>query len=185
MQVLTDCDDDQNLLCLQETLKHPKIQPLFSLLRSSWNSEVAQVGKRAVQGMKAFVDRIAEKKTEGGMSKSCRSLLEIFGMIVTGEDDSSTSVLKRAIRRVIFGNLSTGRAHRVMKKGERRKRAFDEEDLRLFNIVEEEEIRRKYSVAYIEAMQHYLLNNDYVWESTKKRDAIFKRNINGKCFGSS
>ena len=72
-----------------------------------------------------------------------------------------------------------------MKKGERRKRAFDEEDLRLFNIVEEEEIRRKYSVAYIEAMQHYLLNNDYVWESPKKRDAIFKRNINGKCFGSS
>ena len=177
--ILNAGDDDQQItLALQGVLDDPSIRPYYHRIIGNRNSEAAQVGIQAVQGMRTLVDIVAKNEGSGGRSKQCRSLLQTIVMcLMSGVEDP---VSKNAILRQILPSLSRGAAYRLMDKaGEKRKR-LEAEELSEFKMVEEEENRCKYTFYEKEALINWMCDNLYTRQSPNAKDTIRKRDINSE-----
>ena len=177
--ILAAGDDDQITLALRDTLGHDKIQPYAARLWGTVFSEEASVGRLAVEGMREIANKIATTKNKGMLSKTCRTLLSVLGMVVMKGDESDKGKI-RSIYRQILPNFSLGAAQRILDKAGKKRKRFDMEDLSEFDIIEKELLRCKYSQEEIDNLREWMVENIHTRTSPMKEDTVQKRDTNGK-----
>ena len=182
--ILKTGDDDQISLALLDALKHPDIRPFIKRIYGEQDSEKSAVGRVAVDGMKALTERIASSSSNGGRRKECRALLSMIGMTLT-EAAEEKQVSQEAVIRQVFPNFSRGSAQRILKRAGAKRKRFEEDELREFTMIDDEQKRSKYSATEIEDLRNWMCTNDYSRESPQTKDTIRERDINGTCINSS
>ena len=175
--ILSAGDSDQITLALKKVLDDPIIRPYYTRIVGEKNTEAARVGMEAVEGIKTLVDIIEENKEEGGRNKQCKSLLKNIIMAMLKKDPSHG--MKAAIRRQVLSRLSNGASWRLIKTAGMKRKRFEEEDIRKYRAVEEEEDRLKYPEQEILDLQEFMCSNVYTRFSPNENDTIRKRDVNG------
>ena len=87
--------------------------------------------------------------------------------------------MKVAIRRQVLSRLSHGASWRLIKTAGMKRKRFEEEDIRKYRAVEEEEDRLKYPEQEILDLQEFMCSNVYTRFSPNENDTIRKRDVNG------
>ena len=175
--ILSAGDSDQITLALKKVLDDPIIRPYYTRIVGEKNTEAARVGMEAVEGIKTLVDIIEENKEEGGRNKQCKSLLKNIIMAMLKKDPSHG--MKTAIRRQVLSRLSEGASWRLIKTAGVKRKRFEEEDIRKYRAVEEEEDRLKYPEQEILDLQEFMCSNVYTRFSPNVNDTVRKRDRNG------
>ena len=184
---------DQIALALRDTLLHHSIQPFTKRIIGNFNSERSKVGMQAIDCMRTLVDMIVDKRDSEGRTKESDAFLKLIGMCVvsvakvsdedssdSAADDNTDTVSMRAIHRQIFASLSLGATSRLLKKACKKRKRFEEEELKLFRCVELEEIRWKYTEEEIESLRKWTLNTVHGRTSPCQKDVIKKRDLHSK-----
>ena len=137
------------------------------------------MGEVTVDDMYFIADRIAEQNSEGGQRKEYQALLQSIGMCLArsaaGKDAS-----KEAIRKTVFKSFPQITGLCILKNAGRKRKRFEAEALAEFRMVEEDELRWKYSKEEIKNLRAYMCDNLYTRNSPNAKDTLRERDINGK-----
>ena len=137
------------------------------------------MGQVAIEGMRFIADRIAEQNSEGGRRKECRALLQAIGMCLAGSA-AGKDVSKEAIRKTVFESFPRMTGLRILKNAGKKRKRFEAEALTEFRMVEEDELRWKYTEEEIKNLRAYMCDNLYTRNSPNAKDTLRERDINGK-----
>ena len=181
--LLENKDEDQVSLTLFYFLNHPIIRPHLGRILTTYNSEAVQVELHATKGMEQIVRMVAEGREKGGRSKECRALLSIIGMcLADGLDDNTCSVSRETIYRTVFKSLPRSCAQRLLIKSGKKRKRFQQKEMREFRCVEEEKRRSKLTDEDYIALRKYMCNNRYTRYSPNAEDTVRARTIHGEFF---
>ena len=179
--LLENKDEDQVGLTLLYFLDHPIIRPYLGQILTTYNSGAVQVGLHATKGMEQIVRMVAEGREKGGRSKECRALLSIIGMcLADGLDDNTCSVSRETIYRTVFKSLPRSCAQRLLIKSGKKRKRFQQKEMREFRCVEEEKRRSKLTDEDYIALRKYMCNNRYTRYSPNAEDTVRARTIHGE-----
>ena len=100
---------------------------------------MTKVGIEAVTGMQKLVDIVTSNKDNGRRNSHCCLLLQTSIMTTMNNDANEVKGICTAIMRQIVGSLSHGSTFRLTRKAGKKRKSFEEEDIRNYKDIEMEE----------------------------------------------
>ena len=173
-------DSDQIALTLREVLFHRDVLPHVTKIFGPTFSEEARVGQALVKGVRAVAKKVATNKNNGYLTKKCKSLLSLLAMLVAGGEVSEERTCSQsALMRQLLPAFKRSSAQRILKRGSVKRKCFDEEEISMFDFLDKEKKRWKYTDDEIESMRDYMVNNTHTRMSPQMNDTIRKRDLYG------